>query len=250
MWHFTGRQGKARAIRIPRVMKMKTRAAGSASLRALLVTSRRRKRLAQRCSRVKAVAARPHTAPTTTAGRNAMTWVEITRATSKTTVLGWEKSPKWPSVKPTSTDLKELSEKTAHMQAKKICQPSFCCQKEATSSKAKSSPPMGALKAVATPAATPAVMKSRFSLPPRNRRKSCRSKPSAVECAWLRPAPMMAPMWIMGPSGPTGRPLATASTQLASLATKVRRLRMPRRLHPLRYAITSGTPDPAARGAP
>jgi hypothetical protein len=34
--------------------------------------------------------------------------------------------------------------------------------------------------------------------------------PRVVLCPWLMPAPTAAPMWIMGPSGPTGSPEPTA----------------------------------------
>lgn len=104
------------------------------------------------------------------------------------------------------------------------CHPKLCCQNDATSSNANSSPPIGALKAVATPTATPAVTKSRLSLGFLNRRKILVLNPRVVEWPWLSAAPRAAPMWIMGPSGPTGKPLATANAQLANLTTTVKML--------------------------
>ena len=112
------------------------------------------------------------------------------------------------------------------MQAKKMCQPRRCCQKEAISSKVKSSPPSGAPNAVATPAATPAVMKSRLSLGSRKREKRSTENPRVVDTPWLRPAPTMAPRWIIGPSGPMGIPAATARLQERNLTRKAGRLKM------------------------
>ena len=130
-------------------------------------------------------------------------WFLTSKATS------WSNQPKWPPpISALSADLLILRVRVAHMQAKKTCggggggavggggemggladrptsrifhrgavtppprltcQPRLCCQKEATSSKANSSPPMGALKAVATPTLTPAVTKSRLSFGLRKR---------------------------------------------------------------------------------
>lgn len=42
-----------------------------------------------------------------------------------------------------------------------------------------------------------------------------------VECPWLSAAPMAAPMCISGPSGPTGRPLATTSPHDTNLTASV-----------------------------
>jgi hypothetical protein len=104
------------------------------------------------------------------------------------------------------------------MQQKKICQPSDCCQNDATSSKANSKPPTGALhspvavsvhralsttpsrerpvaypKATATPHATPAVMKSRLSLLLRKRLKP--KKPSRVAHGMAQPSVVLSP-WL------------------------------------------------------
>jgi hypothetical protein len=110
-------------------------------------------------------------------------------------------------------DRSRLSVSVAHMHAKKICHPRLCCQKLATSSNANSRPPIGALNAAATPAATPAVTKSRLSLGLRKRLKALVVNPRVVEWPWDSAAPRAAPMWMRGPSGPTGRPEATARPQ-------------------------------------
>ena len=80
---------------------------------------------------------------------------------------------------------------------------------------------MGALNATATPAATPAVTKSRLSLGLRKRRNVLVVNPSVVECPCDSAAPSAAPMWMSGPSGPTGSPLATARPQEMTLTTTV-----------------------------
>ena len=49
--------------------------------------------------------------------------------------------------------------------------------------------------------------------------------PRLVECPWLSAAPTVAPMWIIGPSGPTGRPEPTAQAQDANLTSSVRKLK-------------------------
>ena len=45
--------------------------------------------------------------------------------------------------------------------------------------------------------------------------------PRVVECVWLNPAPIAAPMCIIGPSGPTGRPDVTAKQVDRNLTKKV-----------------------------
>ena len=59
-------------------------------------------------------------------------------------------------------ELKRSAVNVDNMQQKKIIQPNFMLQKDDTSSMAKSSPPTGAPKAAATPAAAPAVVKFRL----------------------------------------------------------------------------------------
>ena len=65
---------------------------------------------------------------------------------------------------------------------------------------------------------------------------------------WEREAPMMLPRWIIGPSGPTGRPAPTARVQEANLTMKVLMLKNCLIIVPLRKLISSGVPDPAAEG--
>ena len=55
------------------------------------------------------------------------------------------------------------------MQQKKVRKVSSKAQKDAPSSSANKTPPIGAPKALATPAAAPHEMKSRFSISLRNR---------------------------------------------------------------------------------
>ena len=52
------------------------------------------------------------------------------------------------------------------------------------------------------------------------------SKLRVVLWPWLSPAPMIAPMWIIGPSGPTGSPDPTAVAAERNLTAKVFMLRM------------------------
>ena len=56
------------------------------------------------------------------------------------------------------------------------------------------------------------------------------------------------PRWIIGPSGPTGRPAPTARAQEANLTRKVLMLNNCGIIVPLRKLISSGVPEPAALG--
>ena len=56
------------------------------------------------------------------------------------------------------------------------------------------------------------------------------------------------PKWIIGPSGPTGRPDATAKMQEKNLTTIVLTLNMAATAVPFRNPISSGMPEPAAAG--
>ncbi len=69
------------------------------------------------------------------------------------------------------------------------CQLSLTLQWLETSSMAKRSPPTGAPKAEATPAAAPAETKSRLSRELRKRRKKGSEKPAVLEPNWDTPAP-------------------------------------------------------------
>jgi hypothetical protein len=99
--------------------------------------------------------------------------------------------------------------------------------------------PMGAPKAPATPAAQPAVMKSRWSHLLRKRLKGQSTVPALVSAfsaasrnllggmsvkltvpCDTRP-PSVAPRKIMGPSGPTGRPAPTQQAQDMNLMAEV-----------------------------
>ena len=90
--------------------------------------------------------------------------------------------------------------KVAVMQQKKTCQDSVFFQKDETSSMAKRSPPTGAPKAEAIPAAAPAEMKFLRSSELRNREKHGRVHSKVADLNWLIPAATRLPRWIMGPS--------------------------------------------------
>ena len=65
-----------------------------------------------------------------------------------------------------------------------------------------------------------------------------------------RRAPMRLPRWIIGPSGPTGKPAPTARAHEPNLTRKVSRLKNCLIIVPLRKLISSGVPEPAALGLP
>mmetsp|Transcript_74569 Transcript_74569/g.194461 ORF Transcript_74569/g.194461 Transcript_74569/m.194461 type:complete len:222 (-) Transcript_74569:241-906(-) len=114
---------------------------------------------------------------------------------------------------------------------------------EAPSSMAKSTPPSGALNAAATPAAAPAATRSRRSLS--NDFGIIRGS----EKGRATSEPMMAPLWIMGPSLPAGMPAATLPTMPQTLASSVFTLRTRGKCVPLRKHLISGMPLPAASGS-
>ena len=99
---------------------------------------------------------------------------------------------------------------------------------------AKRRPPTGAPKAEAIPAAAPALMKLRRSCEFLNLSKRGRLNLSVLDWNWLTPAPMRAPMWIMGPSGPTGMPAATEKAHEKNLTPSVYTLKMCRIRVPFR----------------
>ena len=74
----------------------------------------------------------------------------------------WNKPNTCFSLNDSMDELKRSAVNVDNMQQKKIIQPNFMLQKDDTSSMAKSSPPTGAPKAAATPAAAPAVVKFRL----------------------------------------------------------------------------------------
>lgn len=135
------------------------------------------------------------------------------------------------------------------MQLKKVSHARWWDQKLEISSRTKSSPPMGAPKAEATPAAAPAEMKLRRSYMLRKRLKGAVIQPFRSCVPWLSTLPTDAPMAIMGPSFPPHKPEETASATETNLTTSVLKAKNFGMETPLRYAITSGTPDPAATGS-
>ena len=95
---------------------------------------------------------------------------------------------------------------------------------------------MGAPKAAETPAAAPALTKSRFSASFRKAHRNlldCR-KGSEGDEPWLMPAATTAPEWIIGPSLPTQSPPATLNVtptvlQMSVLSRTTRGILMPLR---------------------
>merc|ERR1719330_1827273 len=105
---------------------------------------------------------------------------------------------------PEKAELKRSVVKALTMLQKNTCQDSFMFQNEDTSSMANRSPPTGAPKAEAMPAAAPADMKFLLSSEFLNLVKKGRSTPQVLLLTWDNPAPTRLPRWIIGPSGPTG----------------------------------------------
>lgn len=87
---------------------------------------------------------------------------------------------------------------------KKVLQVSSRLQKDDVSSMANNTPPIGAPKAAEIPAAAPLVMKSLCSLSLLKRSKMLGKRNRRVLLfAAERPAPIMLPMWTIGPSEDT-----------------------------------------------
>ena len=102
---------------------------------------------------------------------------------------------------------------------KNICHVSVCDHEDATSSSANSSPPVGAPKAEATPAPAPAVIRSRSSFSLRHLPSFSGRHLASRTSEMMRPH--VAPIEIIGPSGPTGSPAPLASAHEANLTTSV-----------------------------
>ncbi|KEG09496.1 hypothetical protein DQ04_05121040 [Trypanosoma grayi] len=131
----------------------------------------------------------------------------------------------------------------------KTKQASFTGKNAAISSMTNNMPPIGAEKAEVIPHAAPADIKSRMSLGFRNVERSELALQRRVRLRPVgNPAPMREPMWIIGPSAPTGRPEVTANMHDSVLTIKLRMLNIRGNMMPFKYAITSGTPLPAALG--
>mmetsp|Transcript_6168 Transcript_6168/g.24983 ORF Transcript_6168/g.24983 Transcript_6168/m.24983 type:complete len:382 (+) Transcript_6168:1464-2609(+) len=237
--------------------KSTTSSTGSSTFFSLsFPTSLARRLTALRLRCVNPAAKAPVSTPTSAAGNTERRCVETFLFTWNTVDMSGVTVPNDPVVSAMAccADSKNLSVKSAVMHAKNVSTASAGDQCDATSSYANSKPPMGAPNAVATPHAAPAVTKSRLSLSFLNRRNETTPSviqrgvvnPSAPVSPCDRPAAMVAPRWIMGPSGPTGRPLATAHIVLTNFTTNVRRSNTFGTSIPFRYAMTSGTPLPLA----
>jgi len=140
---------------------------------------------------------------------------------------------------------------TVVKQQKKHLQVNLVVQKEAPSSKENSTPPIGAPKAAATPAAAPQDTKSRFSL---SFRKSCTLlKEASKPIPWEPPCDTAAatpdPIWIMGPSLPSGKPALHEKMIPMALQRTVLILTRRGMFSPLRKHLISGMPDPEAKGS-
>ena len=114
-----------------------------------------------------------------------------------------------------------MSVKVEHSAQKKVRHVSCCDQKEAASSIAKRTPPMGAPKAAATPAAAPAETKSRLSWSLRKRLSHIVRQPHVLDEPCDSPAATIAPAWIIGPSLPTTSPPLTEKSTPTALQSSV-----------------------------
>ena len=198
----------------------------------------------------------PQRAPTIAAGRTLRRCVEALRFTWNAVSKEGETAPKYPPgfMMDSWNDSKNLSVNIAVMHAKNVTTAREGRQWLATSSYAKRRPPMGAPNAVATPHAAPAVMKSRLSLSFRNLRKPIHPSlkahgvviPSVALSPCDRPAPIIAPRWIIGPSGPTGNPLALLQMVLMNFTKKTLREKTFRDVAPVQVGHHLG--DAAAAG--
>lgn len=128
-----------------------------------------------RLEMVKTAPRRPPIIPRQAAGRNISTFTDMESPTFRTMNFSGSKSPKlalkW---KASKDELTMSAVNVANIQQKKIIQPNLIVQNDETSSMANSSPPTGAPKAAATPAAAPAVVKLRLSSEFRNLAKKGR----------------------------------------------------------------------------
>ena len=130
-----------------------------------------------------------------------------------------EISPKFRSL---SVDSSTLSISVEQSAQKKVRHVSGCDQYVAASSSAKSTPPIGAPKAAATPAAAPAETKSRLSWSLRKRLSHIVRSRHVFDEPCERPAATIAPVWIIGPSFPSTSPLATEQSTPTTFASSVR----------------------------
>ena len=211
----------------------------------------------RRIALVNATASSPQATPIAAAGSMEATWLASCVRTSKSTVEAAPSkrpksalpSPPPPAAAASPADRSVSTVSTAATHAKKICAARAAENGTDSSSNANSKPPMGAPKAAAMPTAVPAATKSRLSLGFRNRANQGDVALSVVDVPCERPPPTSAPMWTMGPSAPTGSPPPTASAAETSLAASVRSENAAGTTTPLRAAMTSATPAPAAAGA-
>mmetsp|Transcript_48450 Transcript_48450/g.157021 ORF Transcript_48450/g.157021 Transcript_48450/m.157021 type:complete len:253 (+) Transcript_48450:238-996(+) len=146
------------------------------------------------------------------------------------------------------------TESAATMAAKKARHVRDWLQCVLTSSSEKRTPPIGALKAAATPAAAPIETRSR-RWRSSSRMRTCaaaevqQERESSLLCHRSTSRPMPAPSCTIGPSRPQGRPEATTRVMPASLTRRVRAESAPGTRTPLSSTLTIGMPEPHAAGA-
>mmetsp|Transcript_11985 Transcript_11985/g.26426 ORF Transcript_11985/g.26426 Transcript_11985/m.26426 type:complete len:230 (-) Transcript_11985:556-1245(-) len=110
-----------------------------------------------------------------------------------------------------------------------------------SSSTAKSTPPKGAPKAVATPAAAPTQANSWKGIP-------ARRQPNAPQIRCKVDA-IQTPMWMRGPSLPKESPAPTAKLKPSVLIKRQEPVKLRGKSYPETAAFTSGMPLPRAVGA-
>eukprot|EP00659_Diplonema_papillatum_P005269 gene5269-biopygen5193 len=211
-----------------------------------------RRFMMNRLIRVNAIAETPVSSPMAAANMMSLAYMCRSETELKRIVASSINPPKlvsWRRANPSSWLAKRPYTKTPTKQQVKIIGVRLGCQWVAISSDTNSSPPIGAPKATATPHAAPAVIASRWSFGLRMTRKYLLNENCS---ALLRPEPMVAPMidpmWIIGPSGPTGSPELTAQMHENVFATRVLMLNTFLKKTPFKYAMQSVTPEPPAAG--
>ena len=203
---------------------------------------------------MKAAPRRPPPAPRRT---NTGKWTSCGVLCSRSALVWLRNEPKaispsleiWPNWLPGSVESRTLSISVEQSAQKKVRHVSGCDQYVAASSSAKSTPPIGAPKAAATPAAAPAETKSRLSWSLRKRLSHIVRSRHVFDEPCERPAATIAPVWIIGPSLPSTSPLATEHSTPTVFASSVRVRSSPGTRQPWRYDLTSGMPEPPAIGA-
>mmetsp|Transcript_3433 Transcript_3433/g.11255 ORF Transcript_3433/g.11255 Transcript_3433/m.11255 type:complete len:250 (+) Transcript_3433:1251-2000(+) len=165
---------------------------------------------------------------------------------------GCDRSPNCPRTMPL---MSTLSVNEQVIEAANVRHVNAWFQKDDPSSREKRTPPTGAPKAAATPAAAPPDTKSRFSWSLRNGANALACLPDTPTALTVddrpcdRPAATMPPAWMSGPSLPAVRPDDTEKRTPTDLHNSVLNRTTRGTLTPFRYALISGMPEPAASGS-